>query len=560
MASSEHGIGSNGREENIDRTGTIIEYSEKETTLKREKARAKSNVIRVRNKLLAMIEEEELPSRRAVQDACSSLDSWMENAMETMASLSDLYIKHKELEKGKKVVIEMEKLEDEFSTASETAREYLDSRRDDRSSVTSEILSIDLVHKLNISDHSQTYTKQDFNEVRVANSEVNISDSTATENVQSNIRSGTYENAMASVQNDRSSQWPDIETCMQHQPTQTEDTAGNESTMNPKATPFEPSASCAVPSIGQDLWRQLKRVQIPVFSGDKRSYQSWKAAFLACIDSAPATGEYKLLQLRQYLSGEALKVIENLGHSATAYEAAKERLERKYGGRRRQIAIYLEELDQFRQVRPGSAKDLEKFADLLDIAIINLQEAGQNQELGDGSLYAKLQRKLPEAMLARYHRWIFENNKPESVFTLRTWVIQESEFQTIASETVHGLTGKVANDSPANLITKYKNQRTFFGDTKDSRDMQKLPCKVCGRKHGVWNCTEFIQKSVPDRWDIAKQFQLCFRCLADGHHGKSCPRSRQCGQNDCKQLHHKLLHRPEVTRPLLPRQNVREAA
>ena len=119
----------------------------------------------------------------------------------------------------------------------------------------------------------------------------------------------------------------------------------------------EPTVSCDVPSIWQDLWRQLKRVQIPVFSGDKRTYQSWKAAFLACTDSAPATGEYKLLQLRQYLSGEALKTIENLGHSAFAYEAAKDRLERKYGGKRRQIALYLEELEQFRQVRLGNARE-----------------------------------------------------------------------------------------------------------------------------------------------------------------------------------------------------------
>ena len=45
------------------------------------------------------------------------------------------------------------------------------------------------------------------------------------------------------------------------------------------------------------------------------------------MDNAPATGEYKLLQLRQYLTGEALKCIENLGHSAFAYAAAKKRLE-----------------------------------------------------------------------------------------------------------------------------------------------------------------------------------------------------------------------------------------
>ena len=57
------------------------------------------------------------------------------------------------------------------------------------------------------------------------------------------------------------------------------------------------------------MWNQLKRVSIPVFNGDKRLYEGWKMAFMACVDKAPATPEYKLLQLRQYLSGEALKVV-----------------------------------------------------------------------------------------------------------------------------------------------------------------------------------------------------------------------------------------------------------
>ena len=85
-------------------------------------------------------------------------------------------------------------------------------------------------------------------------------------------------------------------------------------------------------SIGEDLWRQLKRIQLSVFTGDKWSDRNWKAAFMACVDTAPSTGDYKLLQLRQCLSGEALDVIESLWHSAAAYEAAKERLERGYGG------------------------------------------------------------------------------------------------------------------------------------------------------------------------------------------------------------------------------------
>ena len=51
--------------------------------------------------------------------------------------------------------------------------------------------------------------------------------------------------------------------------------------------------------LGKDMWKQLTRVSIPVFSGDKRCHGSWKAAFMACVDKAPATAEYKLLQLKK---------------------------------------------------------------------------------------------------------------------------------------------------------------------------------------------------------------------------------------------------------------------
>ena len=125
--------------------------------------------------------------------------------------------------------------------------------------------------------------------------------------------------------------------------------------------------------IGIDLWKQLRRVSIPIFDGNKSTYESWEAAaFTACIDQAPATPEYKLLQLRQHLAWDALKCIENLGHSAGAYEASKNRLERKFGGSRRRLAIYIEQLEGFGSIQYGNAKDVEEFSDLLDVAIINL--------------------------------------------------------------------------------------------------------------------------------------------------------------------------------------------
>ena len=122
----------------------------------------------------------------------------------------------------------------------------------------------------------------------------------------------------------------------------------------------------------------------PTFYGDKEMYENWKVAFAACIDHVPATEEYKLQQLCQYLSGEALKAIEGLGHSAFAYQAAKERLERRYGGTRRKIMVYLDALDNFKLIKEDHPKDVEKFEDLLDIAVTSLKEAKRTEELGNG--------------------------------------------------------------------------------------------------------------------------------------------------------------------------------
>ena len=155
--------------------------------------------------------------------------------------------------------------------------------------------------------------------------------------------------------------------------------------------------------------------------GNKKTYESWEAAFFVCIDKATATPEYKLLQSWQYLSGESLKTIKKLRYSGYVYEAAKERLEHKFGGQRHQNAIIKwEELENFKPLRPNNSKDWEDFADLLDIAaVINLKKAGRSAELGDGSLYLKLQKKMTEPMLTRYHCWVYENFKIESVETLQ---------------------------------------------------------------------------------------------------------------------------------------------
>ena len=51
------------------------------------------------------------------------------------------------------------------------------------------------------------------------------------------------------------------------------------------------------------------------------------------------------------------------------------------------------------------------------------------------------------------------------------------------------------------------------------------------RSHPLLKCEAFKKQSVNGRWQTVKRFGLCFRCLADNHHGKSCPRRKQYGIN-----------------------------
>ena len=267
---------------------------------------------------------------------------------------------------------------------------------------------------------------------------------------------------------------------------------------------------------------------------------------MACIDQAPATHEYKLLQLRKHLSGEALKAVETLGHSAAAYKAAKERLERKFGGQRGKIALHLEELEAIKSVRPGNARDLERFADLLDVLVVNRKEVNRHEELGKGTLNVNLCKKLNESALAHYYRWMYGNGHRKSVETLKEFIVQEAEFQTVASETIRGV--NTASKSFEQKRNRKDSERsTFFSRDQKTESHRKTaymsrPCKVCNGPHGVWRCEKFKMLSVQERWDAAKRLHLCFHCLGGDHFGQTCVRTRICGINNCRDKHNRLLH------------------
>ena len=81
---------------------------------------------------------------------------------------------------------------------------------------------------------------------------------------------------------------------------------------------------------------------------------------------------------------------------------------------------------------------IERFTDLLDIAIINMKENDES-DLNSSFMYIQLMKKLPDSMISRFQRWLFENEKEETIGNLKEWVVQESDFHVIAMEMKFGL-------------------------------------------------------------------------------------------------------------------------
>ena len=324
---------SSAKSENVDLLGNAIDVAMLEAEFRKGKARAKSNFTRSRNNLLLMVEYQSLPSRNGIRDACHNMDMCMETVMDVLSSLTTFHLQNKEIQKANVVVSEMEEIEKDFTAAYETAWVYFKSQVDDTSSILLDSFLIDPERRSIIKDaDTDTYRKEleitsnrtldkvgTFDQNKIRDSIHKVTSCTSY-NLRNNLLQ--TETSSSKTTGVKSVEHMATKHCAVAEPGAERNHLQN--SLNAKKTHQNDATDCfATPTIGHDLWTQLKQVEIPTFSGDKRTYPSWKAAFMACVDSAPVAPEYKMLQLRQYVSGEVLHTVESLGYSPTATRLPK---------------------------------------------------------------------------------------------------------------------------------------------------------------------------------------------------------------------------------------------
>ena len=267
-----------------------------------------------------------------------------------------------------------------------------------------------------------------------------------------------------------------------------------------------------------------------------------------------------MLRLESCLRGEAAETIEGLGYSEFAYNAAIARLQRKYGGNRRKVQAQLDELRKIKPLIEGNPKSLDKFADVLERTVVVLKENKLEADLAGGTLYGIVVEKIPENLLKQYCR----------LETLNEWLAEEADFQMQASEVKHGFTQKSGefsqgrhDDGNGNRRgTDWKSGKSYGTQLDDDQQQKSSPldndrkqkpfrpngerkqraCQACGESHPILKCQVFTGWPTQKKWEAAKQFGLCYRCLRDDHLGNECPESKLCNIDGCLKTHHPLLH------------------
>ena len=93
-----------------------------------DKYRTKLNFTSASNEVYMLLDKNDVPSHRAVQDACEKMDHYLEIAMDAMDSLSEWYLNAKEYEKGREAAEELEDIVQGYSVTYERALKFQKSR------------------------------------------------------------------------------------------------------------------------------------------------------------------------------------------------------------------------------------------------------------------------------------------------------------------------------------------------------------------------------------------------------------------------------------------------
>ena len=288
-----------------------------------------------------------------------------------------------------------------------------------------------------------------------------------------------------------------------------------------------------------DPSNQLPPPQPFVFDGDLLTFNDWNLAFKAMIERKKSlTNEARLYYLKQYLTGEPLRVVDGFisYDNPYAYEEAKSLIDDTYGDTYRISEAYLSRLETWSKIpSTGQAKALRDLTHFLIKCESAMRHVPEMSILNHNRQNQKILQLLPDYMINKWNERVLKHKKSSGGFPsfpkFVDFIKEQSELANLPVTSLEAVKEASKVKQPQ-LKLSLKTAST------------ELPlCCVCNGNHKPYKCSKLAEMAVPERFSTAKQLKLCFLCLNQDHFSKECPLKYQSLCKVCKGNHNTLLHK-----------------
>ena len=317
-----------------------------------------------------------------------------------------------------------------------------------------------------------------------------------------------------------------------------------EVTEEPPITTAPPNQTTSIPL------SMLPKVPLPKFSGKQLEWETFKEMFESRVKNVNTIEPIvKLQHLISCIEGDAARRLSNMKIIGTNLDVAWDILMRRYDNKRIRLTAQLNRLISVPASSPKCHGEITRLLDTFEEGRRALRALNRPVESWDDWFVQLLVSKLDISTRDDWEKSIEATDEFPTYDQLSKFLENRARTQDATQplqESQSSFKPKQQN-RPSNAKGPKQNKSMSAHNTSTLSTKKKsiTDCSLCGSKHYLSKCPEFLQMTQSKKIEHVGKAALCNNCLTKGHSTDSCSSPHRCYV--CNEKHHTKLHTDGIT-------------
>ncbi|KAF6213645.1 hypothetical protein GE061_011366 [Apolygus lucorum] len=283
--------------------------------------------------------------------------------------------------------------------------------------------------------------------------------------------------------------------------------------------------------------RKNTTFELPNFDGDPAQWPLFISMYRRSTESGRYTEDENLVRLQKALKGAAREHIEPLLFLPGGLGRVIDRLQRRYGRPDAIAREVMTKLEKVKNMGEDGLTGLDEMAAVVDNAVTTVALVGRSEYLYNPVILNILVSKLNVFLKLQWGEHVTRlGDGPVSLERFNDWL--QDKVEAIGNAGAWDIAIQSAGET---CKQGERSKSETKEDAKSKPNHTVLKCLQCNvSSHTLKDCRKFARMSDDDRFQWARENEICFGCLQKGHRGFSCKANVSC--KVCKKHHNTLLH------------------